>query len=318
MARRVTDPAAFGRVAVLMGGWSAEREVSLSSGRNVLEALRACGVDAHGIDADRQNILRLAECGYTRAFNLLHGVGGEDGTVQAVLDLQKIPYPGCGVLASALGMDKLLCKRLWKAEALPTPDYRLVREPSDALAAAENLGYPLFIKPAADGSSLGVSKVATPDQLACAFAEAYRTGGAVMAEACVAGGEYTCCVLEGHRLPLIQIEPDGEFYDYHAKYQSDNTRYYCPASMNAADADRLQDLCQRAFALLGGEGWGRVDFLLDERSRPWLIEINTLPGMTSHSLLPMAARTAGLDFPELCWAVLETSLPGGESKRGVQ
>lgn len=308
MGRRVTDPAAFGRVAVLMGGWSTEREVSLLSGRNVLEALCAAGIDAHGVDVDRGNILRLAECGYTRAFNLLHGTGGEDGTVQAVLDLQGIPYPGCGVLASALGMDKLLCKHIWKAEGLPTPDYRLLGDSFDARVAAETLGYPLFIKPTADGSSMGVSKVSSPDQLTRALAEAYRPGGAVMAEAFVNGGEYTCAILEGQPLPLIQIDPDGEFYDYRAKYLSDNTRYHCPASLDSEAASALQDLCQRAFESLGGQGWGRVDFLLDNNAQPWLIEINTLPGMTAHSLLPIAARSAGIDFKELCWAVLETSM----------
>lgn len=316
MRRRVTDPAAFGRVAVLMGGWSTEREVSLLSGRNVLEALRTNGIDAHGVDADHRNVLRLSECGYTRAFNLLHGTGGEDGTVQAVLDLQEIPYPGCGVLASALGMDKLLCKRIWKADGLPTPDYRLLRDPSDARIAAEDLGYPLFIKPVADGSSLGVSKVSSPDQLTHALAEAYRPGGTIMAEAFVAGGEYTCCIVDGEIFPLIQIEPDGDFYDYRAKYLSDHTRYRCPAPLDTASADELQGLCQAAFTSLGGQGWGRVDFMLDGNARPWLIEINTLPGMTAHSLLPMAALSAGLDFPTLCWAVLETSLRCGDPTRG--
>lgn len=311
MRKRVIDPAVFGRVAVLMGGWSTEREVSLLSGRNVLEALCSSGIDAHGVDVDRGNILRLAESGYTRAFNLLHGTGGEDGTVQAVLDLQGISYPGCGVLASALGMDKLLCKRIWKAEGLPTPDYRILRDAFDARASAETLGYPLFIKPTADGSSMGVSKVSSPDQFSRALAEAYRPGGTVMAETFVKGREFACAILDGEALPLIEIDPDGEFYDYRAKYLSDNTRYHCPASLNTQDADGLQDLCLRAFASLNGQGWGRVDFLLDGNGKPWLIEINTLPGMTAHSLLPMAAQSAGLDFQELCWAVLETSLPSG-------
>ena len=307
MRRRVTDPADFGRVAVLFGGWSAEREVSLWSGNKVLEALCARGIDAIGIDVDRRSILALGDAGFARAFNLLHGTGGEDGTVQAVLELQGIAYPGCGVLASALSMDKLRSKRIWKAEGLPTPEYQLLRSLNDARAAAGRLGYPLIIKPTADGSSVGVSKVKAPEQLEAAYALACSRGGQVMAEAFVAGGEYTCAILDGEALPLIRIEPDGEFYDYNAKYVSDNTRYHCPVDLDPAHEVRLQSLCVDAFDLLGCSGWGRVDFMLDSRGDPWLIEVNTLPGMTSHSLVPMAAHAVGMDFESLCWAVLETS-----------
>lgn len=307
MRRPIQHPAAFGRVAVLMGGWSAEREVSLWSGQNVLEALRARGVDAHGIDADRQRVLRLREDGFARAFNLLHGTGGEDGTVQAALELQGIAYPGCGVLASALGMDKLLCKRIWRAEGLPTPDYRLLHDDREAVQAAAALGYPFIIKPTADGSSVGVSKVKSADQVEPAYALARGARRTVMAEAFVAGGEYTCAILDDRALPLIHIEPDGEFYDYNAKYRSDKTLYHCPAALDAATAGRLQALCCRAFSLLGGSGWGRIDFMLDCAGQPWLIEVNTLPGMTSHSLVPTAARATGMTFADLCWAVLETS-----------
>jgi len=309
MRKRVTDPAAFGRVAVLFGGWSAEREVSLWSGRNVTEALRARGVDAIGMDVDRDALLQLRAQGYRRAFNLLHGTGGEDGTVQALLDLQDIAYPGCGVLASALAMDKLLSKRIWKAEGLPTPAFQLLRTLADAYAAAETLGYPFIIKPTADGSSVGVSKVKHAGQIEAALASARGDGAprTVIAEAFVAGAEYTCAILDGAALPLIRIEPDGEFYDYNAKYLSDNTRYHCPADLDPEHEVRLQRVCLDAYALLGGRDWGRVDFMLDGRGEPWLIEVNTLPGMTSHSLVPMAARAVGMDFESLCWAVLETS-----------
>lgn len=320
MRSRVSDPADFGCVAVLMGGWSDEREVSLWSGKNVLEALLVRGVDAHAVDVTRRNVLSLGEAGFTRAFNVLHGVGGEDGTVQAALELQNIAYPGCGVLASALSMDKLLCKRIWRAEGLPTPDYSVLSVSGDACAAAGNLEYPLIVKPVADGSSLGVSKVTAPEQLAVAFRKARGTGTdrAVMAEAFVVGEEYTCAILDDEALPLIWIEPDGDFYDYRAKYLSNATRYHCPAPLDARLSATLQALCCRAFQMLGGEGWGRVDFILDAEKTPWLIEVNTLPGMTAHSLVPMAAMAAGLAFTDLCWAVLETSFVYRGTKEGPQ
>ncbi len=307
MRRRVTHPADFGRVAVLLGGWSTEREVSLWSGNKVLEALQTRGIDAHGVDVDRRRMLTLGEGGFARAFNLLHGTGGEDGTVQAVLELQGIAYPGCGVLASALSMDKLRSKRIWKAEGLPTPDYRVLNDVADANAAAAGFGYPFIIKPTADGSSVGVSKVKASDQIQTAFDLARGPGRRVMAEAFVSGAEYTCAILDDAALPLIRIEPDGEFYDYNAKYLSDKTRYICPADLDPAHELRLQNVCMDAFDLLGGCGWGRVDFMLDSRGDLWLIEVNTLPGMTSHSLVPMAARAVGMSFEDLCWAVLETS-----------
>lgn len=296
-------------VAVLMGGWSAEREVSLWSGKGVHEALLSLGVDAVAVDAGKDTILNLARQGFDRAFNVLHGTGGEDGVVQAVLDLQGVPYTGSGVLASALAMDKLRTKRLWKAEGLPTPDYLLVEEPAQLEEAARRFGYPLIVKPSEEGSSVGVTKVKSPAQLPQAFADAAgTTGRVVMAERFVAGGEYTCAILDGEALPLIRIEPPGEFYDYHAKYLSDETRYHCPAGLAPAHEKRLQDVCERAFELVGARGWGRVDFMLDAAGEPWLIEVNLVPGMTSHSLVPMAARARGLSYPQLCWAVLETTL----------
>lgn len=306
---RVTDPKAFGRVAVLLGGWSAEREVSLWSGKNVVEAMQRRGIDVTGIDVvDKSILLGLGDKGYDRAFNIMHGTGGEDGTVQAVLDLLGIPYPGSGVLASALAMDKLRTKRIWKAEGLPTPDFALLQTEGDARFASERFGYPFIIKPAADGSSVGVSKVKAADQVEKAFHEALGPGRVVMAEQFVAGGEYTCFVLGGEALPVIRIEPDGEFYDYHAKYISDNTKYHCPAGLSPEHEKRCQDICRRAFELVGGRDWGRVDFMMDAQGTPWLLEINMLPGMTSHSLAPMAARARGIDFDELCWRLLETTL----------
>jgi D-alanine-D-alanine ligase len=309
MRRTVSDPKAFGRVGVLMGGWSAEREVSLWSGKGVADALAARGVEVVAIDVDKASLLALHTRGLARAFNVMHGTGGEDGTLQAVLDLQGIPYTGSGVLASALAMDKLRTKRLWKAEGLPTPDYVLARSADDLAVAAQRFGYPFIVKPAEEGSSVGVSKVKAPDQLARAWGEARGIAGrVVMAERFVAGAEYTCAILDGEPLPLIRIEPDGEFYDYHAKYISEQTRYHCPAGLDAAHERRLQETCASAFELIGARGWGRVDFMLDAAGEPALIEVNLVPGMTSHSLVPMAARARGLDYGALCWALLETTL----------
>lgn len=315
---RIADASVFGRVAVLMGGWSAEREVSLSSGRAVHAALLALGVDAVAVDADRDQVLRLRQEGYARVFNVMHGTGGEDGTVQAVLELQGLPYTGSGVLACALAMDKLRTKRLWKSEGLPTPEGYWLRDEGDAIKAAEALGFPFFIKPSEEGSSVGISKVKTPTQVVSAFRRARgeydelqcgpRT---VMAERCVvnaSGAEYTCAILDGVALPMIRIEPDGEFYDYHAKYVSNDTRYHCPSGLPTELEARLQAIALQAFELLGARGWGRVDFLLDAQQQPWLLEANLVPGMTSHSLVPMASAAVGMDFGALCWAILETTM----------
>ncbi len=312
--RRVTDAAAFGRVGVLMGGWSSERQVSLWSGEGVVEALRSRGVDGTAIDATRDNILRLREQRIDRVFNVLHGTGGEDGTVQAVLELLGITYTGSGVLASALAMDKLRTKRLWKAEGLPTPDYAWLRERADLDAAARRFGYPFIVKPSEEGSSVGVTKVKSAAQLDEAWQAALgEHGRAAMAErfvgGCALGHEFTCAILAGEALPTIRIEPDGEFYDYHAKYVSDATRYHCPSGLDAAFETRIRSICLQAFELIGARGWGRVDFMLDGDGQPWLIEVNLVPGMTAHSLVPMAARVHGMDYADLCWAVLETTLP---------
>ena len=313
---RVSDPRAFGRVAVLMGGWSSERQVALWSGEGVTTALLARGVDAVAVDATPERVLNLQREGYARAFNVLHGTGGEDGTVQAALDLQGIPYTGSGVLASALAMDKLRTKRLWKAEGLPTPDYRWIEREPDLERAVQDFGYPLIIKPSEEGSSVGVSKVKRAEDLHAAWQLARgERARVVMAERFIAGGsqghEFTCAVLNGEALPTIRIEPDGEFYDYHAKYLSDATRYHCPSGLEAELELRVQKICLRAFELLGARGWGRVDFMLDAGNQPWLIEANLVPGMTSHSLVPMAAQARGIDYGELCWRILEGTLERG-------
>lgn len=312
MRRHVTDPKTFGRVALLMGGWSTEREVSLWSGKGVLEALHKRGVDVTAIDADREAILTLGKQGYDRAFNVLHGTGGEDGTVQAALELQGVPYTGSGVLASALAMDKLRTKRIWRAEGLPTPDYVVIESDEQAIAAGDALGYPYFVKPAAEGSSVGVTKVKSAATAVEAFhtARGDREGRerVVMAERFVDGGEFTCAVVDGQVLPLIRIVPAAEFYDYHAKYISDDTRYHCPAGLQPEHESAIAVQCLRAYELIGARGWARVDFMLDRKGQPWLIEVNTVPGMTSHSLVPMAAHAAGMSYEDLCWALLETTL----------
>jgi D-alanine-D-alanine ligase len=317
MRKHVTDPRAFGRVAVIYGGWSSERQVSLWSGEGVVGALQSRGVDVTAVDADREAVLHLKSRGFDRVFLILHGTGGEDGTVQAALELQGIPYTGSGVLASALGMDKLRTKRMWKAEGLPTPDWLMLRSEADALRAGGLLGYPQFVKPTEEGSSVGVTKVKTAADLVPAFHAAAGEDRlhprAVLAERFVAcgpapSGEYTCAILDGQPLPLIRIEPAAEFYDYNAKYLSDETRYVCPAGLPPSLESDIQALCLRAYELVGCRGWARVDFMLDAAMQPWLIEVNTAPGMTSHSLVPMAAKAAGIDYAGLCWAILETTL----------
>lgn len=311
MRRRVQDPGLFGRVAVLAGGWSAEREVSLWSGEGVLKALLGQGVNASLVDPLPEDLFGLRAQGFQRVFNVLHGTGGEDGTVQAVLDLLDLPYTGSGVMACALAMDKLRTKRLWREAGLPVPADRVLEQAAQALPAAQALGYPLFIKPAAEGSSVGVTKVKSADQLEAAFAlAAGEQGRLVMAEACIGGGEYTCAIVDGEALPVIRIEPEGEFYDYRAKYLSDRTLYHCPAGLPPADEQAFRALCLRAFEVLAGRGWGRIDFLLDGDGRPFLLEANLVPGMTSHSLVPIAAAASGMDYPRLCWTLLETTLRG--------
>ncbi len=298
----------FGKVAVLMGGWSAEREVSLWSGKAVHEALLRKNVAAAAVDATPESVLRLKADGYDRAFIVLHGGAGEDGTVQAALELQGLPYTGSGVAASAIKMDKPTAKRIWKAEGLPTPDFLTVASETEVQAAAERLGFPCVIKPCAEGSSVGVTIVKHPDQVVRAYAEARGASRPVMAERFIKGPELSISILHGEALPSVRIVPAGEFYDFHAKYLAEDTKYECPSGVPAALEQKLGELASRAFALVGATGWGRVDFLLDAANQPWLLELNTVPGMTSHSLVPMAAKAAGISFDQLVWKILETSM----------
>jgi len=311
MKRR--DPKAYGRVAVLMGGPSAEREVSLRSGRAVLEALRAAGVDAHPVDVRDPGVLRtLLDGGFDRAFNILHGRLGEDGVVQGALDLMGLPYTGSGVLASALAMDKARSKQIWSAEGLPTPPFQWLDADHDPHAVVAALGLPLMIKPAREGSSIGMSKVERLEDLRAAWEKAARYDHRVIAERWVQGAEYTVAILGERALPAIRLETPRQFYDFEAKYQAETTRYHCPAGLPPAREEALQALARRAFESLGARGWGRVDLMVDEAGQPWLIELNTVPGMTDHSLVPMAAQAAGMDFQALVLAILESSFETGE------
>jgi D-alanine-D-alanine ligase len=298
----------FGRVALLMGGTSAEREVSLRSGAACLAALRRRQVEVEPIDAGPDLLAHLSRETFDRVFIALHGRGGEDGVLQGSLEMLGLPYTGSGPLGSALGMDKLRSKWLWLGAGLPTPDFRVVRSAAELAQAGADLGLPLFVKPACEGSSVGVGKLLERGQVAEIWGLAAGHDSLVLAERGVEGAEYTCAVLQGRALPLIRLETPHVFYDYDAKYQAADTRYHCPCGLPADQEQTLQELCLRSFQVLGGEGWGRVDFMLDDQARPWLLEINTVPGMTDHSLVPMAARAAGMDFDELVWRILETSL----------
>jgi len=306
----ILNPASFGKVAVLFGGRSAEREVSLKSGAAVLAALQRSGVDAYPFDPAVQNVQALVDEGYDRAFIALHGRFGEDGTVQGALELLGIPYTGSGVLASALGMDKWRTKLVWQASGLPVPDYVLLEQQSDWQAVADQLGLPMFVKPANEGSSVGISKVKALNELPGAYRAALRHDKLVLAESNIGGGEYTVAILGEQALPVIKIEPANEFYDYEAKYLRDDTRYLCPSGLSVAQEAEMQRLAKRSFALIGGQGWGRVDFLMDEAGRPYLLEVNTSPGMTDHSLVPMAARQAGMSFEQLVLRILELAHVG--------
>ena len=300
----------FGKVAVLFGGRSAEREVSLKSGAAVLAALQRSGVDAHPFDPAVHNLQVLVDEGFDRVFIALHGRFGEDGTVQGALELLGIPYTGSGVMASALGMDKWRSKLVWKSGGLPIPDYVLLDERSDWKSVVDQLGLPLFVKPANEGSSVGISKVKEDGHLPAAFREAAKYDSLVLAERFVGGGEYTVAILGKHALPVIKIEPANEFYDYEAKYLRNDTRYLCPSDLNAEHEAEMQSLALKASALIGGGGWGRVDFLKDTDGSLYVLEANTSPGMTDHSLVPMAARQYGMSFENLVLNILELAHVG--------
>lgn len=307
------NPQRFGRVAVLMGGWSAEREVSLQSGAAVVNALLAGGVDAFAIDVHREHLLaQLTAEPFDRCFIVVHGTGGEDGTLQAVLDLLNVPYTGSRVRGSALGMDKWRCKLVWQALGLPTVGGEVLDDTSDLPSVGQRLGLPLFIKPSDEGSSVGVSLVKQAADLPAAYALAASCHGAVLAEPFMAGGDYTVAVVGDEALPAIRIVPATEFYDYAAKYTRNDTQYLCPCGLPETVEHHLRELAIKAFTAIDGKGWGRVDFLLDAQGQPHLAEVNTVPGMTDHSLVPMAARARGMDMTQLVLRILEDTLPMDE------
>lgn len=305
---KVDNPAGFGRVAVLMGGAAAEKEVSLNSGTAVFNALKRKNVDAIAVDVGDNPLLALKDSQIDRVFNVVHGRGGEDGVLQAILEVMKIPYTGSGVMASALTMDKLKTKLCWRGMGLPTPEWFLLKQVDDIESCIAKLGFPVIVKPAKEGSSIGMSKANDRRQLLAAFAEATRYDCDVYAESWVSGNEYTVGVLDGEPLPVIRLETPNTFYDYDAKYNSENTLYHCPCGLSGEAEKALQRLTLDACEGLDVRGWGRVDVFIDDDGRAQLIEVNTVPGMTDHSLVPMAAAKSGMDFDELVWRILETSM----------
>ena len=308
MSARITNPQAFGRVAVLMGGTSAEREVSLDSGRNVLEALLRKGVDAYAVDGIPALTQDLMAKRVTRVFNILHGHhgGGEDGILQGLLESFDVPYTGSDVLGSALSMDKIRTKQVWLSLGLPTPKYVRLERNGDVHAAAKQLGLPVIVKPACEGSSVGISRVFSEADLPNAVALASRYEGELLMEQLIEGEEFTVGILGDDALPTIRIVPAGEYYDYHAKYVAEDTQYICPGLQGAGEAE-MRALALAAFRSAGCSGWGRVDVMRDRSGANYLLEVNTAPGMTSHSLVPKAARASGIEFDDLVWRVLETS-----------
>lgn len=302
------DPRHYGRVAVLYGGTSAERDISLQTGSAILAALQRRGVDVFGIDTASDFLPLLQHHSCDRAFIALHGRGGEDGTMQGLLELLGIPYTGSGVLGSALAMDKQRSKWIWQSHGLPTPPFVDLADEQGLEDAAKRLGFPLMVKPVHEGSSCGITKVTDPAFLHEAWLAARRYDSEVIAERWIAGGEYTISILNGQALPVIRVETDREFYDYQAKYLDDTTRYLCPCGLDPALEQALGRQALSAFRLLGAGGWGRVDLLLDRDGQPWFIDVNTIPGMTSHSLVPKSARQAGIDFDELVMQILAGSV----------
>ena len=302
------DAKAFGRVAVLYGGKSAEREVSLKSGAAVIDALTTAGVDVVAIDVGDDLLDRLQSEKIDRAFIILHGRGGEDGSMQGLLECLGIPYTGSGILASALAMDKLRTKQVWQSLGIPTPRHAVLASESDCLQASTELGFPLIVKPAHEGSSIGMAKVNSAQELVAAWQDAARYDSQVLVEQWIHGPEFTVAVLRGQVLPPIALGTPHVFYDYDAKYIANDTQYRIPCGLDSVKEQELIDLTARACDAIGIEGWGRLDVMQDEQGRFWLLEVNTAPGMTDHSLVPMAARAAGLDFQQLVLAILAESV----------
>ena len=305
--KKISDPSDFGRVAVMLGGDSSEREVSLDTGAAVLDALLSKGIDAHAWDPGEKSMIEFAGAGFDRVWIALHGPGGEDGALQGALQWLGIPYTGSGVMASAIAMDKVRSKHLFDACEIPTPEYAVARTHAEASVAAEQLGFPLIIKPSGQGSSVGMSKITERAELNAAIDLALQYGDTVLLERCINGAEFTVAVLQGRALSSIRIVTPRIFYDYRAKYESDRTEYICRGTATDAEEQQYADLAVAAFNELGCTGWGRVDFMTGADGQPLVLEVNTVPGMTSHSLVPMAAREDGIDFEDLCWRILETS-----------
>lgn len=305
---KVKKSADFGKVAVLMGGTAAEREISLRSGSAVYQALQRQGIDVQAIDITASPIDALRQINADRVFNIIHGRGGEDGVLQAVLEVLGLPYTGSGVMASALSMDKLRTKLCWQGSGYATPKWFVLKSAQDLPACIAKLGFPVIVKPAKEGSSIGMSKAHNQDELLAAFELAHQFACDVYAEQWVTGNEYTVAVLDGEALPVIRLETPHEFYDFEAKYRANTTQYHCPCGLSKSVERDLQILAEKACEAIDIKGWARVDVFIDENGGSQLIEVNTVPGMTDHSLVPMAAKAAGIDFEELVWRILETSV----------
>ncbi len=296
----------YGKVAVVMGGWSAEREVSLMSGERVLSALIASGINAHAVDASRDVINTISNSNYDRVFNILHGRGGEDGLLQGALEIKQIPYTGSGVLASALSMNKQMAKEICATQNILTPPWRVVGSLNQCKEAADQIGLPVVVKPVAEGSSVGISIVKEVDSIQFAWKLAAKFGS-VMVEKYISGTEVTAGILQQHALPLVSMSTKNSFYDYAAKYLDESTEYFCPSGLSSMKEEEIKNIALVAFNLLGAKGWGRVDFIVDENGCPYFIELNTIPGLTSHSLLPIAAKENGISIEDLCKKILDSS-----------
>ncbi len=308
----IVDPAEFGKVAVLMGGSAAEREISINSGQQVSAGLQRKGVNVIAVDVKDDMVSPITKQSFDRVFNIIHGRGGEDGILQGVLEALKIPYTGSGVMASALSMDKLRTKLCWQGANLPTPSWMLLASEQDVYICASKLQFPVIVKPSLEGSSIGMSKAGNISELLAAWKTASNYQCQVYAESWVSGKEYTVGILNDQALPVIGLETPHTFYDYEAKYQANTTMYHCPCGLNDQQQQDIQKLALRAAQLIGVRGWSRVDLFIDDQHQAQLIEINTVPGMTDHSLVPMAAKAAGIDFDELVWRILETSFTQAE------
>ena len=306
--KMIEKPIDFGKVLVIYGGNSNEREVSLNSGKAVLEALKSKGIDAYEWDPKDKPFYKLIENNFDRAWIALHGKGGEDGSIQGALEFLGIPYTGSDILASSTAMNKIISKKIFQNHDIPTPDYRIIHTKRDALEAMEYLGLPMVVKPISEGSSLGMSIISDVRDLEEAVNMALKYSDTAMAEECIVGDELTVTILNGNALPSIRIKTPRIFYDFRAKYKSIETQYICPGTDDIDSEKLYADLALKAFDALGCSGWGRIDFMRHASDLPKVLEVNTIPGMTEKSLVPMAAKKAGIDFPELCWQILETSI----------